>query len=85
MSQENVEIVRRWWKGFNEDGMPPFSLCDDAIEISNPPDFPVRGTFQGHDGVRQSRDQVFEIVDDAPAAYQALRDGALRGRAVVVP
>ena len=65
MSEENVEVVRRWWKGFNEDGMPSLSLCDDAIEISNPPDFPVRGTFQGHDGVREWRDQVFEIVDDA--------------------
>jgi hypothetical protein len=46
MSEENVEIVRRWWEGFNEDGMPPLSLCDDKIEINNPPDFPVRGLFR---------------------------------------
>ena len=29
MSQENVEVVRRWWEGFNEDGMPPLALCDE--------------------------------------------------------
>ena len=84
MSQENVEIVRRWWKGFNEDGMPPFSLCDDAIEISNPPDFPVRGTFKGHDGVRQWRDQVFEIVDDARVEPQDIVDVHGDGKTVLM-
>ena len=63
MSQENVKIVRHWWEGFNEDGMPPLALCDKEIEIWNPPDFPVRGLFQGHDGVRRWRDQVFDIFD----------------------
>ena len=47
MSKENVEIMRRWWRGFNEDGMPPLALCDEAIEIRNPPDFPVPGPFWG--------------------------------------
>ena len=65
MSEENVEVVRRWWEGFNEDGMPPLVLCDEEIEIRNPPDFPVRGLYQGHDGVRRWRDQVFDIFDDA--------------------
>ena len=64
MSEENVEIVRRWWEGFNEDGMPPLVLCDEEIEIWMPPDFPVRGLFQGHDGVRRWRDQVFDIFDN---------------------
>ena len=64
MSSQNVEIVRRWWKGFNEDGMPPLALCDEEIEIRNPPDFPVRGLYEGHDGVRRWRDQVFDIFDN---------------------
>jgi ketosteroid isomerase-like protein len=64
MSEENVEVVRRWWEGFNVDGMPPLALCDDEIQIRNPPDFPVRGLFQGHDGVRSWRDQVFDIFDN---------------------
>ena len=46
MSEENVEVVRRWWKGFNEDGMPPLALCDEEIEIAMPPDFPVRGNLE---------------------------------------
>jgi ketosteroid isomerase-like protein len=74
MSQENVYVVRRWWEGFNEDGMPPLSLCDDEIEINNPPDFPVRGPFQGHNGVRQWRDQVFEILDNARVEPEQIVD-----------
>ncbi|HEX6116634.1 MAG TPA: nuclear transport factor 2 family protein [Solirubrobacterales bacterium] len=63
MSEENVELVRRWWEVFNEDGMPPLALCDEEVEIRNPPDFPVRGLYEGHDGVRRWRDQVFDIFD----------------------
>jgi ketosteroid isomerase-like protein len=65
MSQESVEIVRRWWAGFNDDGMPPLSLCDEQIEIRMPPDFPVRGVFQGHEGVRRWREQVFDVAENA--------------------
>jgi hypothetical protein len=25
MSEENVEIVRRWWVAFNKDGTPPLN------------------------------------------------------------
>ena len=64
MSEENVEVVRRWWEGFNEDGIPPLTLCDDEIQIRMPPDFPVRGVFEGHDGVRRWRDQVFDVFDN---------------------
>jgi ketosteroid isomerase-like protein len=74
MSQENVEIVRRWWRGFNDEGMPPLSLCDDQIEIRNPPDFPVRGVFQGHDGVRRWREQVFEIAENARVEPEEIVD-----------
>jgi len=60
-----VEVVSRWWQGCNEQQMPPLALCDEEIEIRNPPDFPVSGLFEGHDGVRRWRDQTFEIVDTA--------------------
>jgi ketosteroid isomerase-like protein len=74
MSEENVEVVRRWWAGFNEDGMPPLALCDEEIEIRNPPDFPVRGPFYGHDGVRDWRDQVFEVFDNARVEPEEIVD-----------
>jgi ketosteroid isomerase-like protein len=71
---ENVEIMRRWWRGFNEDGMPPLALCDEAIEIRNPHDFPVPGPFLGHDGVRRWRDEVFEIFDDVRMDLDRIED-----------
>ena len=63
MSQQNAEIVRRWWAGFNEDGLPPFDLCDERIEIRNPTDFPFKDVYRGHDGVRRWRAEVFDDLD----------------------
>jgi ketosteroid isomerase-like protein len=74
MSQENVEVVRRWWEGFNEHGMPSLDLCDEQIEISNPPDFPVRGSYHGHEGVHQWRADVWDIVDEAKVELEELFD-----------
>lgn len=62
MSQEQVEIVRRCWEGLGED--PPrlqLEFFDDEVEISNPSEFPVRGPFRGHDGVRQWATEVWEV------------------------
>jgi ketosteroid isomerase-like protein len=84
MSEENVEVVRRWWEGFNEDGMPPLSLCDDAIELSNGPDFPVRGPFRGHDGVRQWRDQLWEVLDNAHVEPEEIIDVHGDGKTVLM-
>ena len=84
MPEENVEIVRRWWQGFNEDGMPPLELCDEQIEIRNPRDFPVRGLFQGHEGVRRWRDQVFDIFDNPRVEAEAIVDVHGDGETVVM-
>ena len=77
MSQENVEIVRRWWGGFNDDGMPPLRPLRrkrNRSRFAIPPDFPVRGLFQGHDGVRRWRDQVFEITENARVEPEEIVD-----------
>ena len=72
MSSENVEIVRLMWAGLERDaGMPwppaepeeldrrlRLDLCDQRIEIRNPPEFPVGTVFHGHDGVRQWIDDL---------------------------
>jgi ketosteroid isomerase-like protein len=84
MSQENAEIVRRWWGEFNTDGLPPLSLCDEEIEIRNPPDFPVSGLFQGHEGVRRWRDQVFEVAEDPRVEVEELLDVPGDGEAVLM-
>jgi ketosteroid isomerase-like protein len=74
MPEENLEVVRRWWATFNETGMPSLDLCDERVEIANPPDFPVRGSYHGHEGIRQWRTDVFEIVDDATVEVEKLID-----------
>jgi ketosteroid isomerase-like protein len=74
VSEENLELVRRWWKGFHEDGMPPLDLCDAKVEISNPPEFPVRGAYHGHAGVRQWRMDVFDVIDELEVETEKLID-----------
>jgi uncharacterized protein len=74
VSEQNLEVVRRWWKGFHEDGMPPLDLCDAQVEISNPPEFPVRGTYRGHEGVRQWRADAFDVIDELEVETEKLID-----------
>lgn len=62
MSEENVETVRRVWAALNED--PPRVLLeafDEEAEIRNPPEFPLQGPFQGHEGVRVWAREVWEV------------------------
>ena len=84
MAEDNVEIVRRWWAGFNVSGMPPLALCDEEIEIRNPRDFPVRGPFHGHDGVRLWRDEVFDIFDNPRVEPEGIVDLHGDGESVVM-
>jgi ketosteroid isomerase-like protein len=84
MSQETEGVVRRWWDGFNATGMPPLHLCDERIEIRNPPDFPVRGSFHGHQGVREWRDQVFEVLHGASVAVEKVVEVSDDGETVLM-
>src|SRR5829696_5941116 len=74
MSRENLEVVRRWWASFNEEGMPSLDLCDEQIEVRNPPAFPVRSSYYGHEGVRQWRADVFDVIDDVNVEAEKLFD-----------
>ena len=71
MSQENVEVVRRWWAGFNEDE-PPLDLCDAQIEIRIPDEFPFTGIYRGHDGVRHWVAEVFDVIEDHHVAIESV-------------
>ena len=76
MSQENVEIVRRWFEGLNL-GKPSPELCDPEVEIRNWSGSLTEGPYRGHDGLerwwRETHDpdvgvdlrlfQVEEIID----------------------
>ena len=65
MSPENVEIVRLWWDGINEHGMPPRDLCDENIVIRNVAEMPDPGPYRGYEGVREWLNNIFEVIDQA--------------------
>jgi len=65
MSQENVEVVRQMWAALErEDIEAQLALCDEQVELRNPPDFPTTGPYHGHDGVRQWATQNWEVFTD---------------------
>jgi len=63
MSEENPQFVRRWWAGFNENGLPSLELCDERIELIIPKEWPFTGHYHGHTGVRKWADEVFDAVE----------------------
>ena len=65
MSEENVGIVRRCWEGLEQSPMELYlESWDPEVEIRNPPEFPLRGPFRGHDGVRQWANEIWEVFTD---------------------
>jgi hypothetical protein len=49
MSQENVEIVRRWFAAIAE-GELFLDLWDADLIVDNIPEFPVTGPYRGYEG-----------------------------------
>jgi ketosteroid isomerase-like protein len=66
MSRENVELARRTYAAFAEqggEGLLPFA--DEEIEIDESPEFPdTQRTFWGHDGVRKLVGLFTDSFDD---------------------
>ena len=63
MSQENVEIVRRWWASVDA-GELPFDLTDENVRIDNIEQPVVEGTYHGHDGLRRWWEDFTESLAD---------------------
>ena len=62
MPEENVEVVRKLWQALDDGDLDSWMhLCDERVEIRNPPDFPVRGPYRGHAGVRQWATEQWEV------------------------
>jgi ketosteroid isomerase-like protein len=64
MSQENVDLVRRVWEVISSDGDLPFELWDANLRIENMPEFPIRGPYEGHQGLARWRDDLAEVIED---------------------
>lgn len=62
MSEENVEIVRRAIEATGDD--LPFDLWATDLRIDNMPEFPIRGTYEGHEGLARWWADLSEVIED---------------------
>ena len=74
MSQENVEIVRAMIDGFNRDGFLPEELFDPDVDLFNVRESPLPGSYHGYEGLRQWREEVFDVVEDGRFEIDNLQD-----------
>jgi ketosteroid isomerase-like protein len=63
MSQENVEIIRRFYEA-QDDPSRILSFFDPAVVLTNTPKSPEAGTFVGHEGIRKWIVGVREAIDE---------------------
>jgi ketosteroid isomerase-like protein len=61
--EENVEIVRRFFGGF-AGGDPPIGILAPDVTMRNLAEFPIKGPYEGHDGIRQWWADLAEVIDD---------------------
>jgi ketosteroid isomerase-like protein len=61
--EENVEIVRRFFGGFAGGDLPIGILAPD-VTMRNLAEFPIKGPYEGHDGIRQWWADLAEVIDD---------------------
>jgi len=64
MSQQNVEMVRRWFAAIAE-GELAADLWDADLVVDNIPEFPVTGPYRGYDGLQRWWDDLAEVVEGA--------------------
>ena len=83
MSQENVEIVRSLFSGFEETGLEgTLGFLSPQIEWEVRPDLPDSRTYRGHSGIRE----LFASFDDAlDEQWYSPREFIPAGDLVVVP
>jgi uncharacterized protein len=63
MSQENVEIVRRFIARYNAGDLPWDLLDPDVVWVLDPPAW-LAGTYRGHDGVGTLLNGMAEAFDE---------------------
>ncbi len=76
MSEENVELVRRWLEGLERGEVSP-ELCDPEIEIRNWAESPAPGPYHGYDGLHRWWRTVADpdiVVDPRPFQVEEMID-----------
>jgi uncharacterized protein len=62
MSQENVEVVRGGFEGFNRgDVEAVVAMCDPAIDWFPPAELPGVSAYHGHRGVRAAAEDMLDV------------------------
>ena len=74
MSQQNVEIVRAMIDRFNRDGFLPEELFDPDVDLFNVRESPLPGSYHGYEGLRQWREEVFDVVEEGRFEIDNLQD-----------
>jgi ketosteroid isomerase-like protein len=64
MSQENVEVLRSFYRLMNETRRAPTELFDPEVEIHMFEGSPISGPYRGHDGLRQWQADTFDVIDE---------------------
>jgi ketosteroid isomerase-like protein len=66
MASENVEIVKRGFTAFDQDGVDGLlAFVHEDFEATTPPGLASEpDTYRGHDGVRRYFDSFYEVMDE---------------------
>jgi ketosteroid isomerase-like protein len=83
VSKENVKVVTGSFEHFNRNGHFPEWAYDPEVELENLPDSPLPGPYRGHDGLRQWREDIAEVLEDFQLEVEGVSD-VDEGMAVVV-
>ena len=69
-----MEIVRAMIAGFNRDGFLPEELFDPEVDLFNVRESPLPASYHGYEGLRQWREEVFDVVEEGRFEIDNLRD-----------
>jgi ketosteroid isomerase-like protein len=91
MSEENVEVMRTLFERMNQTGYQPEELWHSDGVLVNFRESPIPGPYEGHEGLRKWREDLFEVVKEGRFDVESLTDAddanavvakvRLRGRA----
>jgi ketosteroid isomerase-like protein len=71
MSEENVEVVRRWGEALSR-GDLPLELSDPELRLDNIAEFPNTGPYHGHEGLRRWWQDVADAFDEVRFEFEKL-------------
>jgi ketosteroid isomerase-like protein len=64
VSQDNVEVLRSFYRLLNETRRAPTELCDPGVEIHMFEGSPISGPYCGQSGLRQWHRDTFDVIKE---------------------